>query len=359
MTIVQARYKIIDEAPLSGAYNMPDTVPLSLNTWFSGEFQDLYSAYYEYKMGFRPTFIRLHNEFRFRLFNKGVPHVILARENQLYEWMYWGHFRGYLAQPVDTVRERVKRIQELKDHLEQSGVPFMVIIGANKARYMPEYLRANYGKEEVLPNNYKTYLSALDSTDIKVVDFNQVFLDMKPEMGKKMFPNSGTHWSAYGMGLCLDSILSYANRRNPESLKQARVRGHYLADSTLPSDLDLADNLNLLLPYPLNSNLFPEIEIGTSGRKTRIFAIGDSFYWNLYQLDEFFEVADTGGHYWYYNRSEVHFDNSKVPVEQLNPVEIAAHSDIVVIISTEANLDTFPFGFPKDFFRSLAAKKQP
>lgn len=344
-TILQSRYSIIEEQPLSGAYNLPDTVPLTAKNWFSGEFQNLYSPYYEYQIGFRPSCVRLNNQLNYLVNHKSTNYVLIGKEKQLYAWNYWAPFNGQDYIGKDFVEAQVQSIIKVKHRLDSIGVPLMVIIGSNKVRYMPEYLPNSYSKEEKQPNNYQEFLKALGETDIKLVDFNEIVLKMKPEIGKSMFPNSGTHWSAYCMGLCLDSITSYANRKHADTLKMANVTGYFRADSIVNSDIDLANDLNLMSNWERQPNLFPKTKVSAKGRKVKLFVVGDSFYWNLYQLNSFYEVADSSSHYWYYNNTDIAFDGLRLPVETFCAADLIKESDVVVLLATEANLNTFPFGF--------------
>ena len=351
-TVLQSRYSYIEEKPLSGAYNLPDTVPLTVDNWFSGKFQNLYSPFYEYQIGFRPSFIRLNNQLNYWMYHKSTNYVVIGKEKQLFAWNYWAPFNGLYYIGKDSINTKVETILRLKERLDAEGVPLMVIIGANKARYMPEYLPDNYVKVEQKPNNYRDFLEGLQSTGIKLVDFNEVVLKMKPEVGKIMFPNSGTHWSAYCMGLCLDSITSYANRMNADTLKVANVEGYFRSDSIVNSDVDLANDLNLFFPWEQQTNLFASIAVEPKGRKAKLFVVGDSFYWNLYQLDAFYEVVDSSSHYWYYNNTDISFDSSRRSVEEFDAHALVSESDLVVLIATEANLNSFPFGFAKEFLKN-------
>ena len=344
-TIMQSRYPLIEEKPLSGAYNLPDTVALTADNWFSGDFQNLYSPYYEYQVGFRPSLIRINNQLHYWFYHKSTNYVQMGKEKQLFAWNYWAPYWGLDYVGKDSINARVDRIAILKERLDSMGVPMMVIVGANKARYMPEYLPEKLHKEERQPNNYRDFLESMQRTGIKLVDFNELVLKMKPEVGKTMFPNTGTHWSAYCMGLCLDSITTYANRMQKDTLRVARVKGYFKADSIVNSDVDLANDLNLIFPWERQPNLFPRVEVKANGRKVKLFVMGDSFYWNLYQLDSFYEVADSSSHYWYYNNTDIDFVGNRRPVEDFVAMDLMKQSDVVVLMATEANLNTFPFEF--------------
>ncbi len=357
LPLFQQVFKPFEQRPLSGAYNLPDTVPLTLGNWASGQFQDKYSPFYEYDIGFRPSFVRLRNQLYYWTYHKSTNYISVGKQDQLYAWNYWAPYWGLDLVTEDSVAARVQRVALLREKLDSMGVPLLVVVGANKVRYMPEYLPDDLQQEERLPNNYQNYLPAFRKAGITVVDFNAVFSGLKPKVGKAMFPNTGTHWSAYGMGMCLDSIISFADRNQNDALHNLTVDGFIKRDSIVESDIDLSNDLNLWFPIDRQPNLFPDIEISKNGRKARLFVIGDSFYWNLYQLDAFYEVVDSSSHYWYYNNTDIAFNGERHPVEEYNPVELAAEADAVILLATEANLHLFPFEFPKEFLQRLSEKK--
>lgn len=353
LPLVQQKFELVEVQPLSGAFNLPDTVPLSSENWFSGEYQDKYSPFYEYQIGFRPWFVRLRNQLYYWAYHRSTNYISVGKEDQLYAWNYWSPFWGLDFIGEDSVKARVDRMVQLKNHLDSLGTPMLVVIGANKARINAKLLPDDLQKEERTPNNYRAYLLELSKSNIPVVDFNAVFGDLKAEKGRQLFPNTGTHWSAYGMGLCLDSILTFAQANSSELLRQARVTGAFLADSIVDSDIDLSNDLNLIFPVKRQPNLFPEIQVTEKGRKAKLFVIGDSFYWNLYQLDSFYETVDSSSHYWYYNNTDIAFDGTRNPVGNYDVVTLARKADLVVILATEANLHLMPFEFPEEFLQRM------
>lgn len=355
--LVQQQFRLVDVRPLSGAYNLPDTVALNSRNWFEAEFQEKYGPYYEYQIGFRPAFVRLRNQLYYWLYGQSTNYVVVGKGNQLFAWNYWAPFYGLDFVGEDSIRVRTERIHRLKSKLDSMGVPLLVVIGPNKVRYSAEFLPENFANKERTPNNYQAYRSALDSAGIPVVDFNAVFNEMKEEMGTAMFPNTGTHWSAYGMALCLDSILSFANQHQENVLRDIAVTNYFRKDSIVESDIDLSNDLNLIYPIRRQPNLFPEIQVNEKGRKVKLFVIGDSFYWNLYQLDAYYETVDSSSHFWYYNNTDISFSGERKPVENYDAVSLAKEADAVILLATEANLHLLPFDFPREFLHSLSTKK--
>ncbi len=355
LPLVQQVSGLVEEKPLSGAYNLPDTVPLSSANWFSGEFQNKYSPYYEYQIGFRPSFVRLRNQLYYWAYKASTNYIVVGKENQLFAWNYWAPFWGLDLQADTMVEKNLSDLTLLKQKLDSMGVPLLVVIGANKARINAEYLPDDYEKEERLPNNYRNYLKALKGSGIPYVDFNAVFNTIKPEFGTELFPNTGTHWSAYGMALCLDSILSFTDLHSKDTIARAIVTDVIQRDSIVDSDIDLSNDLNLIFPIDRQPNLFAKTKT-TKGRKAKLFVIGDSFYWNLYQLDDFYKTVDSSSHYWYYNNTDIAFDGERHPVEEYDAVTIAQESDAVIILATEANLHLFPFEFPEEFLTKLKTR---
>lgn len=350
LPLLQQKFNLVEVKPLSGAFNLPDTVSLNKENWFSGAYQSKYSPFYEYQIGFRPFFVKLRNQLYVWTYGRSDGYVVIGNQNQLFAWNYWLIYGGggdFLGD--EEIDKRFNSVVQFHEELKALNVPLLIVIGPNKVRHLAEYLPDNYQKEEQFPNNYNSWKERLKQSDIQVVDFNEVYTKLKNVHGTSIFPNTGTHWSQAGMAMALDSIVSYADRVHGDSLWNVDITNYFLADSIVDSDVDLRNDLNLLFPPKREKNLFARLKITKEGRKPKVFTIGDSFYWNLYQLPEFFEVLDDSSHFWYYNNSDIAFDGRHIPVEQFNAQEIAAKADIVVLMATEANFTLFPYEFTAEY----------
>ena len=350
LPLLQQTFKIVDVKPLSGAYNLPDTSALNSKNWFAGDFQNKYSPFYEYQIGFRPFFVRLRNQLYVWTYGKSDGYVVIGKEGQLFAWNYWysslngGDFIG-----DEEIAKRVGLMSDLQEKLKEQNTPLLVIIGPNKVRHLPEYLPDNYNKEQSPTGNYNSWRKALVQSDLNVIDYNQIYIDLKKEYGRSIFPNTGTHWSAAGMGLALEAILNAADRAHGDSIMDVSVDNLVLMDSIVDSDVDLRNDLNIFFPPDIQPNLFPEISIKQNGRKAKVLVIGDSFYWNLFQLPSFHETIDTASHFFYYNNTDKRLTWTETPVEGLDIHKIVENVDIVVLLATEANLHKLPYGFPENY----------
>jgi len=93
------------------------------------------------------------------------------------------------------------------------------------------------------------------------------------------------------------------------------------------------------------------IENNTS-QKPQTIVVSDSFYWSMFNIGVGTKLFSLGG-FWYYNQQIYpdSFEKSTMVKNQDIKSEILKN-EVVVIMSTEANLPKFPWGFVDN---SLAA----
>ncbi len=75
--------------PLSGAVQNALPAEFSLKSWMDGTYQVQSDKYLNDGFGFRPSFVRLHNQLQFSLFS--IPYangVLIGKESYLYESSY-------------------------------------------------------------------------------------------------------------------------------------------------------------------------------------------------------------------------------------------------------------------------------
>lgn len=349
--LVQQLTKVVEVEPLSGAYNLPDTVPLTGETWFEGEFQGKYSPYYEYVFGFRPVFVRLRNQLHFWLYHESTNTVVPGEDDQLFAWGYWADFRGFNRLAKDSLEVKMKHLAMLQDSLQKMNKPMLLVIAPNKVRYMPEHLPRHFEKEAGEESNYAYTLDLLKKYELPVLDLNGLFLKMKDTVSFPLFANTSTHWSGYGMNLGMKYMIDTLEKMSGDDLKNIRFSGWALRDSSLSSDRDMGELMNLLFPYDTEPLAFPQwnLQGQDSAQKTNVLLIGDSFFWNYYAWGEMFEIFDMKTRFWYYNNTQMDLEQASTPVEELSAREAIKNADYVVILATEANLHLFPYGFPEKY----------
>jgi len=104
--------------------------------------------------------------------------------------------------------------------------------------------------------------------------------------------------------------------------------------------------MNLLFQPRTFNMAYPEIRFESDEGKTKpsLVVISDSFYWGLYSMRMGNLFADN--HFWYYNK-EIYPENFDNPftTKDVNLQEEILKYDIIIILSTDANLSNFGWGF--------------
>jgi hypothetical protein len=121
--------------------------------------------------------------------------------------------------------------------------------------------------------------------------------------------------------------------------------------------------MNLLIPARNWEMYYPNIVFSKpKGRKPNLLSIGDSFnqsFWGFYPFfDEMF--GDTTN-YWYYNRIVAWPDSIEklqINVKTMDLYSEVMNRDIVLIVTTEQNLNSFTFDFVKEFYPYVAVDHQ-
>lgn len=356
LPFIQEHFQIVEEKPLFGAVVEPEKPDLSIENWFSGEFQEEYQPYYEYQIGFRPFFIRLKNQLHFWLFNKSTTYAVVGKENQLYSWDYYNVYRGNNFLGEDSIRAKVDNLVMLRDSLEVLEKPLLCVIAPNKVRSRPQYLPDHYDKRPGENSNYLSMVDELEANGLHYLDLNQWFVEIDRIVPHTLYANTSTHWSGYGMSLGYARMIERLEEMSGKDLINMNWSGIEVIDSSFGSDRDMSDLMNLLFPIQTEKLAFPQFELDNQGdaEPVKALVIGDSFFWNLYAFDEMKKIFHEDTRLWYYNKTQMDLDQTRISVSELSAHEAVQNADFVIILGTDANMNAFPYGFPEKFLNEAS-----
>lgn len=346
----------VEIKPLKGAFIEPEKPMLTVEQWFSGKFQSAFEQHFEHNIGFRPMLIRLHNQYLYSLYHTSKTYVVVGQENQLYAYDYYMAFSGETFIGRDSIRAEYQRLVHLQDSINK---PLLFVIAPNKVRLLSEYLPENYSREERDSVNYPVWLEFLQEGKIEYLDFNDIFRELGGNNQKQFFPNTGTHWNSYGMYVAQQYMLNRLEAMTGDTLVEIQWDQLERRDSVLDSDRDLVESLNLMYPPSTESQVYPNFTIAQTGRKKpKALIVGDSFFWNFYGLEPYFQqIWDKDSRFWYYNNTEMDMHQARIPVPELNVHKTLETKDYLIIMATEANLHKVPYGFPQKYFSETAGQK--
>lgn len=333
--------------PLKGGVKAID--PPVFENWFSGEFQQKADNYINTSFGFRPSFVRLHNQLDYWLFNVvNANNVIIGKDGYLYEYSYIKEYLGKNFLGKDEINKRISKLKSVSDTLAKRNIDIVVLLAAGKASYFPEYFPDSLHSGSKTISNYDYFSFALDSAGLKYIDFNKWFVNMKDTSRYALYTKGGIHWSKYGEFLVADSIIKYV-----ENLKGIILPYYNLIEietSLTPRfrDNDIGEGMNLIFPHSSVEMAYPITEIVVPENSGSITAsvVADSYFWEMYN-EGLLKRIFSSGQFWYYNR-KIHSPDPGWYTSDVESVDVRQETeknDVIFILQTEATLYRFAFGY--------------
>lgn len=360
--MVQQNTGLIKTNRIWGSYDDAVKPELNKNSWFSGSYQEQIQKYIDQNIGFQSFMIRLYNQLYYSVFNQARANgVLIGKENFLYEKVYIDALLGTDFIGEEKIGQRVERIELLSDSLKKKGIPLLVVLAPGKGTFFPDHIPGKYQAKNKSTTNYEVFKKELDNSDVLHLDFQEWFLNMKDDAAHPLFPKNGIHWSQYGEYLALDSLLAFLqgqhngytpgiDLKNIETDKKARGRD---------TDIELA--MNLLYKNSDFEMAYPQYNFTQSSPddSIRILTVADSYFNYLFKEVMNKNKAFNGSQFWYYNQQVFSGkSNGETYVKDLNITREVLKSDIVILLSTDANLYRFPFGFEDQLYYDMFIKNK-
>jgi hypothetical protein len=252
------------------------------------------------------------------------------------------------------INEQVSKAKFLQNKLETNGKHFIILFAPGKASFFPEYIPDKYCLKKKGPTNYEYFVKNCKNQGVHFLDFNSWFISMKDTSRYPLYSKTGIHWSLYGVALAVDSLVKYMEKTACIDMVDFTWDKVEVSTSPRDTDSDISDGMNLLFPIPSGKLAYPTIQYLDSPEKTKpnVMVVGDSYYWNVMGSGIGSRLFDDNS-FWFYNQ-EVHNPSWPSPrqASSLNILEEIEKQDFVILISTEANLFKFPYGFLDRAFQS-------
>lgn len=354
LPMLQQFAKIIEVKPLLGAVELEKRPILSADSWTDESFQKSSEKYLNQEFGFRNWFVKLHNQIEFSLFDATNAHsVVIGKDNYLYEENYIKAYYGRDFIGDSAMHEKVDRIKFLQDTLGSLDKELLVVIAPGKATFFPEYI-PDHLKSEKSPTNYEAFIQLAKEDQLQLIDFNAWFVDQKNKSEYSLYPKTGIHWSRYAMNLVIDSLLSYIEEKRNIDLPDVNIGQVQLSEELIDPDRDIEDGMNLLFDISNQPMANADISYDEAGKvKPKAIVISDSFFWGLYGKG-ILKYAFNNGEFWFYNR-EIHSPDKDSPgmVSEVDYFGEIMKTDVIILMTTDANLPKFPWGFDESAVYAL------
>jgi len=343
----QQTTRLFPEKKLKGSFKVAKMPEFTLNHWISGEFQREMEPAMNDRFGFRNIFVRANNQVAFTFYRKALASgVTIGKRNYLYERNYIKAVNGedYLGDSL--IKMNTIKLKSIQDYCQENNKLFLVTFATGKGSYYPEYFPDRYQGKLSEQTNLNTYTRYFDEYGVNYIDYNKWFLEMKDTSRYCLYPQTGVHWSYYGMIRIIDSLHSYladeTGKEMPEftwgDVKQSR---RYRS-----SDKDIEDGLNIIFRINREKLAYPHISfVDKDITKMKGVIIADSFYWGLHNIGFSNRIFDEG-EYWYYNKRIIaNHIKETIELDSIDRIERLDDVDVIIMMATEATLPKFPFGF--------------
>ncbi len=346
----------IPERSLKGAVVSSQKPVFKWKNWFSGEYQSKYDDYLEDHIGFRNFLVRLNNQMDYSMFNQiNAKGVLVGKENYLYETNY---IKGYLGLDFlgeEAIKDKIKKIGTVQRWLEQQGVVLLPLFAPGKGNFYPEYFPAPYDTMSPSPiTNHSAYTSGLIRNSVGILDYNTLFGLWKDTSSHILYPRYGIHWSTYGVGLALDTLMKRLEYETGKDLVDFGWDEVVRTRDLRYDDYDVAEGMNLLLKLPCDEMSYPRFYYrGEEKYRPKVLVIGDSFFWQILgqgHAQKLFGECT----FWYYNSQGFSTGaTGPVKMDKAYLAEKLRKYDVIMTLYTEANLPKMANDFYENAYYAL------
>lgn len=346
--------------PLKGFQAEKRFPTFTWSNWFSGKFQAEFENYENDHIGERAMGVRIDNQLDYTLFGQtNVKRVLMGNNGYLFEESYINAYNGIDFLGWDSVNLLAQHYAQVQDSLNAHGIELMLLLAPGKAHYYPDEIPENYIQEPTT-TNYFAFKQVLEAIpNIQVFDAQAWFDTLKSTVDHPLYPKNGIHWSYYGEILVMDSLLKRIGQLQPNK-KVPAISVHdtlYSRDMKF-RDEDIEEAMNLILDVEDLEMAYPQWSWKSveQDKAPRVLIIADSYYWGMHN-NGLTKKQLNNGQFWYYNKQIYpQAPNHPKRVADLDLIPALQQFDVVVVISTDANLKDFGFGF---FEQTLAGFQNP
>jgi hypothetical protein len=352
--VMQWIFRPVEVPPLKGDIHLVEQPQITVGGWFDETLQQNTESWVNQHFGFRNTLVRLYNQWRFWLYGKSSARgVLIGKQNYLYEENYIKAYYGRDFVGDSLIHARVETLKKIQDTLQSIGKTMVICIAPGKGQFYPDYIPDNMRSDPSV-TNYQTLIKEAKKQGLELIDFNAWFLQMKDTSRYPLYPKTGIHWSHYGSELALDSLLRYIEQRQHVDIPDFVVKRRYVPDEMMAPEADIEEGMNLLVDLDRFPMVYSDVTIENQEKpKLKIMVVSDSFFWQLHNRGFMSSVFDDG-QFWYYNQT---IYQPTLPagrsVESADVRQELLDKDVIVLLTTDANLPAFPWGFDALAYRTL------
>ena len=339
------------ETSLKGVTDKVEIPKYSHSTFANHKFQLTTSKYLNSNFGFSVSLVKFYNQVEFSLFQKITNlNVILGKNNYLFEPWYINAYYGNDFVGKTLIKDQVNKLLVLDSVFKSKGKTLIIALAPGKANIYPEAIPEYKRGVETELTNYKYYHKKLKETKLKVLDFNQWFLEMKPSFKRHLFTKSGTHWSEDIALHSLDSLIRFFESVSGDTLNNIIIGKLEQKMNPTGADDDLLRISNLLFEQGFDDYYYYSKYKFERHHKTnkRLITIGDSFFWNMYAKGLTYTFKEP--QFWYYFNTVYKPNQKAMQLDEISFIDEIERADYILLMASPSPIDKFGWGFIDDCY---------
>ncbi len=343
---------------LNGSYQKTESPAFSFGDWLSGSFQKQMGQWQNENFGFRNILVRLHNQIGFDFYKKSYANfVVVGKNNYLLDQTYIDAYNGKDFIGENNIKNKVNNFEIFNDYLLENNKKLLIILAPGKASFYPEFIPDEDLKNKSTTNHH-IFVKQFSKTKIDYIDFKTWFDTIKHTQPYTLFPKNGIHWSTFGALIAADSLLKKSAALLGYEISRPVIQKVEWKNNLADVDQDVGLGMNLLFGPKNDSMPYAQFSFSkvNETKKPKVLIVGDSYCWTL-PLAEMKNNSFANLNFLYYNKELHPFGNAMIPIENVNITELLTQTDLVILLSTDANLNEFDWGFATNIISSINNEK--
>jgi len=349
----EQKLNLFEIKKLDGSFVSAELPKFSIDNWLSGSFQQKMTAWQNENFGFRNIFVRLRNQLGFLLYKKSYANcVVVGKDDYLLDQTYIDAYNGKDFVGESEIEKRIRNFELLAAHLKQENKHLIIALAPGKASFYHEYI-PDKDLINIKKTNHSVFLEKLKTSNLNYIDFKSWFDTLKPKHLYNLFPKNGIHWSTYGAFIAADSLTKKISSVLGYKIPSPILEKIEWRENLFDVDQDVGLGMNLLfgprndvMPYPIYT--FGKIE---ETRKPNVLMVGDSYCWT-FPLGDLKDNCFQSFNYSYYNQELHELGKTAIPMANIDIKQLVEKSDLIILLSTDANLDEFDWHFTENFLEA-------
>jgi alginate O-acetyltransferase complex protein AlgJ len=415
---IQTALHSLPEPILHGVFNPAEKPVLTLQSWFSGRFQQQVqgaekieedmseelsermaarmaerekgimeeaqeaACWFNERLGFRSFWIKTDNQVNFSVFheihrNTNSRSIVPGKDNWLYQGGVINNLLGFSTASTEQLEQFAVDLERLQEELQQRGVTMLVVVSPSKAVHYPEYLpdwvwplRDKLRRQGIREkSDYEIFGPSLDREGVNWVDAPMRFRQERTQQQAtgeeyRLFPQGGTHWSHYGASLVSAEILDRLEELTGKDLTNLIFKRVFVDRETTGTDNDLGDLMNTWTPWVFKGPTPHALIVRDPGPwRPTILWLGKSHSEMLIVALDPYEIYKQCDYLFYFRWRYIWPDPDhhryRIDRDRFDWQKEFQSHDVVIIELNEAQLDGLAHGFVEGALNFFDNEAQP